>query len=131
MLELESRVMKRLSYLFKTEKNRATNKRRMNAKDETQIGDPKALSLRTLHFILWKILYILQVQIRRLKQRIRMPYIPLILRWICHFEKRSSFQKEMDLCNFASEKLSLASYDVSYETAFCSAFYSADSDASV
>jgi hypothetical protein len=39
--------------------------------------------------------------------------------------------KEMDLFNLASEKLSLASYDVSYETAFCSAFDSADSDASV
>lgn len=30
MLELESRVMKRLSYLSKTEKNPATNERRMN-----------------------------------------------------------------------------------------------------
>lgn len=49
------------------------------SKDKTQIGDKKALSLRTIHFMIWKIFDILQVQIRRLKQRIRMPYIPPLL----------------------------------------------------
>lgn len=66
------------------------------SKDETQIGDQKALSLRTIHFLIWKILYILQVQIRRLKQRIRMPYIPPLLHYSVDLEfineKISSFQ---------------------------------------
>jgi len=35
------------------------------SKDETQIGDQKALSLRTIHFLIWNIFDILQVQIRR------------------------------------------------------------------
>lgn len=45
--------------------------------------------------------------------------------------KRDFPFKEVDLLNFAFEKLSLASYDVPYETAFCSDFDSADSNASV